>query len=34
MVEDWAGNGEFERLVVFSTDDKILGESLFEALNG
>ncbi len=33
VVEDWAKGNWFERLVVFSCDDEILMEVLFELLD-
>ena len=33
MVEDWAENGELERFVVFSTNDEVPGQPLFEVLD-
>ena len=32
MVENWTEDGELERFVIFPTDDKVLGELVFEVL--
>ena len=33
MVENWTEDGELERLVVFTTYDKVLGELVLEVLH-
>ena len=33
MVESWTEDGEFERFVVFTTYDKVLGELVLEVLH-
>ena len=32
MVENWTEDGELERFVIFTTNDKVLGELVFEVL--
>ena len=32
MVENWTEDGELERFVIFTTNDKVLGELVLEVL--